>query len=155
MSTSIAAHVHALGHGGKLAAARVLADLARELANKDAIREAGGVGPLVALVRWGTPEQRKRAALALVSLAFGNAANRDAIREAGGVPLVQAQVKKLTVLELKVVLGDLGLDTSGVKAALYERLLLATVSAPAVSEAAAAPGVPLPSHNPQHVSTSH
>ena len=155
MSQSIATHVHALDQGNKLAAARALADLACEPVSQDTIREAGGVGPLVSLVREGTPKQRKHAARALGNLAFGNAANRYAIREAGGVAPLQAQVEKMTVEELKTDLKILGLKKTGAKAVLIERLLLATVSAPAESEAASAPGVSLPPRNPQHVPTAH
>ena len=192
MSTSIAAHVLALGQGDKLAAARALADLAREPANQDAIREAGGVDPLVALVREGTPEQQKWAAWALgnlangnaanqdairaaggvhalvwlvrkgvpiqqewaapalLSLAFGSAANQDAIRAAGGLSSVFAQVEKMTVEELKKALERLGLQKSGVKAVLIERLH-ATIKTPVVPKVAAAPGVPLPSLNAQQM----
>ena len=154
MSASIAAHVHALGQGDKLAAATALSDLAIETVNRDAIREAGGVGPLLSLVREGTPEQRKWAALALLYLAFGNSVNRDAITEAGGVELVQGQVRKLTEDKLKEALQGLGLRKAGLKGMLTNRLLLATVSAPSELEAAAAPGVPLPPRNPQHVPTA-
>jgi hypothetical protein len=58
-------------------------------ANKDAIREAGGIPPLIALLAAG-PERKAtlKAAGALGSLAFAHA-NKDAIRAASGVaPLV-------------------------------------------------------------------
>ena len=58
-------------------------------ANQDAIREAGGIAPLVALTTNGAADGKKSAARALNNLAWNNAANQTAIREAGGIaPLV-------------------------------------------------------------------
>ena len=58
-------------------------------ANQDAIREASGIAPLVALTTNGAADGKKSAARALNNLAWNNAANQTAIREAGGIaPLV-------------------------------------------------------------------
>ena len=60
-------------------------------AQKDAIREAGGVEVLMTLMRdeSGTVDEKCNAAIALAKLADGNAENKEAIRDAGGVtPLV-------------------------------------------------------------------
>ena len=54
-------------------------------ANKDAVRDAGGIGVLVGLARDGTDAQKEYAADALVNCAFNNPANRDAVRDAGGI----------------------------------------------------------------------
>ena len=56
----------------------------------DAVCEAGGIAPLVALLHAGAESPAARnAAAALQNLASDNAAIRDAIREAGGIaPLV-------------------------------------------------------------------
>ncbi len=53
--------------------------------NKDAIREAGGIPPLVALLSALDYGTRRNAVLALSNLANNNASNKDAIREAGGI----------------------------------------------------------------------
>ena len=65
-------------------AVAALCVMADNSANKDAIREAGGVPKLVALLDVATT--RIDAAGALCGLANGNRADQDAIREAGGVP---------------------------------------------------------------------
>ena len=65
-------------------AAAALGDLTLDNAdNKAAIREAGGVPPLVALARAGTRTQKERAEFALRFLANGNEENKAAIRAAG------------------------------------------------------------------------
>ena len=73
-----------VGHAG------ALGNLAwNNTANRDAIREAGAIRPLVDLVRSGTADGRADAAGALNNIASDNAANQAAIVEAGVVgPLV-------------------------------------------------------------------
>jgi hypothetical protein len=77
------------------AADRGLADLtfdhisAAAVSNRDAIREAGSIKPLVALAAGAGSEVTKEAVRALHNLVFMNAANQDAVREAGAIaPLV-------------------------------------------------------------------
>ena len=60
-----------------------LAKLART--HRDAVREAGGIAPLVSLLRSGTPETKGLAAAVLRDLATGNQANSDAIIKHGGI----------------------------------------------------------------------
>ena len=89
---SIAAHVAALTSGNeqeKAHAARALRNLTSQDGSNDAaIREAGGIAPLVELVRSGTEEQKTKGAGALWNLAK-DATNKRAIREANGIaPLV-------------------------------------------------------------------
>ena len=91
-------HVRALREGddaAKLAAARALSDLTCYLprsvldANKVAIAEAGGIPPLVELLRDGSAEAKRQAVRALGSLAYNNNANdanQALIAEAGGIP---------------------------------------------------------------------
>ena len=57
-------------------------------ANRDAVRESGGISVLVGLARDGTDAQKESAASALGSLALNNPANGDAVRESGGVPVL-------------------------------------------------------------------
>ncbi|KAK7249239.1 hypothetical protein SO694_00046264 [Aureococcus anophagefferens] len=74
----------------KTAAARTLCNLAFQDYNRDLIRYAGGVPPLVELVRDGSAEAKFEAAWALSILARNNAANKVAIAAAGGIaPLVE------------------------------------------------------------------
>lgn len=71
-------------------AAGALANLASNTtADQDAIREAGGIPPLVWLLSAGASSvAAQHAAGALWNLAAGNQANQDAIREAGGLRLL-------------------------------------------------------------------
>ena len=72
----------------KTDAARALWSLAGGTANKAAIAEAGGIPPLIELLRDGLPRERDArfwAVRALVSLAY-NDANKVLIAEAGGIP---------------------------------------------------------------------
>ena len=93
----IGALVAALGAGAGRgapvteAAAMALKDLARgNAANQVAIAEAGGIAPLVELVRGGSAGAKQQAAGALRNLASENAANTAAIAAEGGVaPLEQ------------------------------------------------------------------
>ncbi|KAH8091992.1 ubiquitin-protein transferase [Aureococcus anophagefferens] len=55
-------------------------------ANRVLIAEAGGVAPLLDLVRDGSAEAKRRAAWALGWLARNNGANKVLIAEAGGIP---------------------------------------------------------------------
>ena len=92
----IVAHVNSLRVGTeeqKQYAADALANLAFYNANQAAIVAAGGIPPLVALVRDGTTEYQKRnAAGALTNLA-SQTANRAAIAAAGGIPPLVALVR--------------------------------------------------------------
>jgi vacuolar protein 8 len=90
--------VRALREGNdaaKTAAARALGDLAwnngaTESANRVRIAEAGGITPLVQLLRGGSAHAKEQAAWALGRVAYANDANRVRIAEAGGIPpLVQ------------------------------------------------------------------
>ena len=56
-----------------------------DAANRDAIREAGGIPPLVALIWSGRADVKYYATGALRSLARNNAENKVAIRQAGGL----------------------------------------------------------------------
>jgi len=72
-------------------AAGALTEIASHIADgKIAIARAGGIAPLVALMREGTtPKVRGVAACALVHLSIGSAENTEEIADAGGiVPLV-------------------------------------------------------------------
>ena len=116
-------------------------------ANRDAMRNAGGIGVLVGLARDGTDAQKENAAGALRSCAVDNPANRDAVRDAGGigvlvglardgteaqkVPAAKALVRVglepaelggLTVPVLKGLCAEFGLSKTGVKADLVVRL---------------------------------
>ena len=93
---------------------------------QDAIREAGGVPKLVALLdvpetRGETPSVAILALMTLKELAGDNSANKDAIREAGGVLKL---VALLDVLEARGyaagALCDLASDNSANKDAIRE-----------------------------------
>ena len=72
----------------RLAATSAFVNLANNVTNQDAIREAGGLAPLIGCLRDESLGVRQNAAQALASLA-ANATNQDAIREAGGLaPLI-------------------------------------------------------------------
>ena len=58
------------------------------------MREAGGIAPLVTLLRSGTPEVQALAASVLRELASDNPANRDAILKAGGLHELVEMVHK-------------------------------------------------------------
>ena len=63
--------------------------------HKVAIARAGGIEPLVKLVRSGTDEQKEQAVRALSNLAAGDYNNKVAIARAGGIePLVKAAKNK-------------------------------------------------------------
>ena len=78
-----------------LYAAKALQRLACDVDNEDAIREAGGVSALVALVADASApaDAREAASYALQNLAnIDNAANQAAIRESGGLEVLAALV---------------------------------------------------------------
>jgi vacuolar protein 8 len=81
--------VRALGEGddaAKEAAAGALYNRAfGNVINKAAIAEAGGIPPLVELLRDGSADAKRRAAWALCTLAYISA-NKDLIAAAGGIP---------------------------------------------------------------------
>ena len=91
----ISAHMRALREGDdatKTEAARALRNLASGVpdpwrANRVAIANAGGIAPLVELLRDGSAEAKAQAAEALAVLMF-NVDNRALIAEAGGIPLL-------------------------------------------------------------------
>ncbi|KAK7239659.1 hypothetical protein SO694_00028367 [Aureococcus anophagefferens] len=77
------------GGEGARCAAGALVYLAWNDDNKVAIAAAGGIAPLVELVRSGCADAKGSAARALANLASGNADNQVAIAAAGGIaPLV-------------------------------------------------------------------
>jgi hypothetical protein len=79
---------------GKESVAGALRNLARgDATNKAAIFTAGGIPPLVKLLRGGSDKCKKNAAGALRNLANGKAANRAAIFTAGGTPLLMALLR--------------------------------------------------------------
>ena len=86
----IATHVRTLQIGdalSKTAAAEALAELAYcDEENEALIAEAGGIEPLIHLLRDGSAEAKTMAARALDNLAYFNDANQILIAEAGGVP---------------------------------------------------------------------
>ena len=82
----ISATCRTRGSSRKENAARALRNLAyKNAANRAAIREAGGIPPLVALLTNGAVGGQEQAARALWNLAFKNAANKVAIVAAGAV----------------------------------------------------------------------
>ncbi|KAH8052998.1 hypothetical protein JL720_14781 [Aureococcus anophagefferens] len=96
---TVAGHVRALREGddaAKTAAARALYTLAVmpgvavgaevRYSYRVMIVEAGGIPPLVDLLRAGNAEANSEAARALCELAFNNAANKVLIAEAGAIP---------------------------------------------------------------------
>ena len=58
--------------------------------NRDTIRSAGGIGPLVLLASEGSAKAKAEATSALGGLAICNLDNQEAIREAGGVTALVA-----------------------------------------------------------------
>jgi hypothetical protein len=74
-------------------------------ANQDAVRDAGGIGVLVGLARYGTDAQKEKAAMALMC-----------------VGLEPAELGELTVPVLKGLCAEFGLSKTGVKADLVARL---------------------------------
>ena len=83
--------VRALREGddaAKLAAARSLHPLVqRNASDRVLFAEAGGIPPIVELLRDGSADAKQQAARAIGHLAFGNAAaNKVAIAEHGGIP---------------------------------------------------------------------
>ncbi len=77
----------------RINALRALCDLAKILINQNAIREAGGIVPLVALLEDASTVVRKYAALTLSNLAHRNLTNKDVIRNVGGVVSLIALLK--------------------------------------------------------------
>ena len=69
-----------------------LARLARS--HRDAVREAGGISPLVTLLRSGSPEVQALTAAVLRDLALDNTTNRAAILKAGGLLELIEMVRK-------------------------------------------------------------
>ena len=85
----IVAHVRTLQIGdalSKTAAAEALADFADTVEDATLIPKAGGVPPLVHLLRVGSAEAKHAAAFTLGMLAYDNDDNRVLIAEAGGIP---------------------------------------------------------------------
>lgn len=77
------------GDGIKEQVARALRNLVLNSTSRStALRQAGGVPPLVNLLKIGTDKARQHACLALVGVADGAALGKRDILEAGGVPLV-------------------------------------------------------------------
>ena len=68
---------------------------------------AGGIAPLVALAKDGTPGARENAAAALANLAANNAANQQAIAAAGGIAPLVALVKDGTPGAREIAAGAL------------------------------------------------
>ena len=68
----------------------------RNINNKRLVREAGGIGPLIALVRSGTDVQKMWATSALMNLSAFNEENSNAIREAEGIEPLIALVRSGT-----------------------------------------------------------
>ena len=73
-----------------------------------AIAQAGGIAPLVVLVRDGTDGQKVQAAAALGELAFNNAENQVAIAQAGGITPLVALVRDGTDEQKVEAAGALG-----------------------------------------------
>jgi len=90
----------------KREAAGTLERLADNALNRYAIREAGGIPPLVELVKSGSDAEKVKAAGALRNLADNNA-NRDAIREEGGIPPLVALVRSGSPAQKKKAAGAL------------------------------------------------
>jgi len=81
--------VWSLRHGvSRTSAAAVLRGLAVYSYAKVAIAEAGGIPPLVQLLRDGSEDAKVETAAALRNLTHGSDANKVAIAEAGGIPLL-------------------------------------------------------------------
>ena len=77
------------GDDAKTAVARALGDLAyANGANRVLIAEAGGIPPLVELLRDGSADAKACAAMALNYLAYNYEASRVLIAEAGAIPLL-------------------------------------------------------------------
>ena len=95
VSDAIGKCVKLVRHGNaeeKTKAAGELADRAVNDESAAAIREAGGIPPLVGLAKDGTADQKTKAAGALGNLA-ADAQNKVAIREAGGIPTLVGLAK--------------------------------------------------------------
>ena len=103
-ASASAADVSALVEAGAI---EELLGLALDQRNKQAVREGGGILPIVRLLpgepvdaelppgeTGGTQHQAVTVVSALWSLAAQSAANQDAIREAGGVPLLVRQLSR-------------------------------------------------------------
>ena len=86
--------------------AHALLFLAYNADNKVVITKAGGIPPLVALVRDGTALQKEHAAGALWNLA-GDTDNRVAIAQAGGIPPLVALARDGTAQQKKEAAGAL------------------------------------------------
>ena len=107
-----------VGHAG------ALGNLAwNNTANRDAIREAGAIPPLVALVTSGAADGRQEAAGALHGLAWNNVANQAAIVAAGGIPPLVALVRSGAAdgqEQAAAALGWLACDNAANQAAIVE-----------------------------------
>ena len=107
-----------VGHAG------ALGNLAwNNTANRDAIREAGAIPPLVALVTSGAAGGRQEAAGALHGLAWNNVANQAAIVAAGGIPPLVALVRSGAAdgqEQAAAALGWLACDNAANQAAIVE-----------------------------------
>jgi len=114
--------------------------------NRDAVREAGGIPPLVAMLSSGAAPlaTQQQAVGALWSLAANNTANQDAIREAGGVHwlvgLLYAGHASVAAQEAAAALANLAASNATNKSAIREAgaiaPLMALLQAGAASEAA-------------------
>ena len=118
---------------GATAAAGALWYLARSAANKEAIREAGGVPALVALLVCGPDcDVTFKAAAALWSLADSSAANKEAIREAGGIPalvrLLSCGPERRATLKAAGALGSLAFAPANKEAIRQARAIPALVT---------------------------
>ena len=74
-----------------------------DAANRGAIREAGGIPPLVALIWFGCANVKYLATGALGSLANSNAENKVAIRQAGGLGALVALLKSGSTIDDGIV----------------------------------------------------
>ena len=107
--------------------------------NQDAIREAGGIAPLVALLGAGADSDVARCAAGALWNLADNATNEDAIREAGGIaPLV-------------ALLGA-GADSeaAGNAAGALRNLAFSTFNEVSILEGVACAGVSTAFHTPLH-----
>jgi hypothetical protein len=132
--------------GGASVAASTMLRLSRTSDTaRDAIREAGAIPPLVALLHAGAESKAANyAADALCNLALDNPTNQDAIREAGAIPplvaLLHAGAESEAVKNAACALRNLAYDNPTNRDAIREAgaipLLVALLHAGAESEAA-------------------
>jgi Armadillo/beta-catenin-like repeat len=92
--TAIVAHARMRNADDTSHAAHALRVVTESPEFHSSVREAGGVGALVALVREGDASGKANAAGALWNLALGNEAMRASIREAGGISALESLVRE-------------------------------------------------------------